>query len=333
MADDASAFLGLSPPAPPSASAFLGASPPAPSATDFLGPAQTPWSLATIQQHAGPGVISSAARSAARNAAVGGSPTSSHLTDQALDFVPHDGDTARAAKALAASGVPYDQIIDEGNHVHVGWGPKMRGQFLPRKSFADSAKDFLTNATQAVRDLPSDIATRAQGGAQEVMAGARQAAPGDGQAADPLNALGGYAHMAGGALSWLLSPVTGATDALVGAPLAKATANAPSGHVGPVPYDLRLPKQVVGDAVNSAAGFLLGTPEAAEAEIPAATRYRPFKPTPEEAAGAIDGTAREVTPSAQDFLGEAPKPEAPPTTFWPPSRRKPSSSTPPRCPT
>src|SRR5436190_1527661 len=133
----AEAFLGVAPTrsAPPSATAFL--STPAPAA-----PASSPWSLSLINQHAGPGQITSAQRSAATNARVGGSPTSSHLTGSAFDFVPQDPHTARAAKALAAAGIPYDQIIDEGDHVHIGWGPKLRNQFKPRGG-VQRAVDFL----------------------------------------------------------------------------------------------------------------------------------------------------------------------------------------------
>ena len=48
----------------------------------------------TLASVLGEGQISSAARSATKNtAAVGGSPTSSHLDAQAVDWIPKDGNT------------------------------------------------------------------------------------------------------------------------------------------------------------------------------------------------------------------------------------------------
>ena len=279
-------FLGVTttpaPAPPPSASDFLGP-PPAPKAADFLGaapaPAASPWSLATIQQHAGPGVISSTARSAARNAAVGGSPTSSHLTNQALDFVPHDGNTARAAQALAAAGVPYDQIIDEGDHVHVGWGPKMRNQMIPRKGFGQRALDFLGGVAGGISDnLVADTGGRRQAAQQTFMSGVHDLGQGYDPAEGPLDPLmrqaGGVAKMAGGAWSYLMSPISGALQDAAGRPLEKATGGV-------------LPKEMVGDYTDAMAGFV----------VPGAKGAAPV--------------AREAAPAAEDFLGVAPKATAP----------------------
>jgi len=77
--------------------------------------------------------ITSGARSAARNAAVGGSPTSEHIPGNgfAYDFIPPRGMSNQAAiQRIVQSGVPFDQVIDEGNHVHFGVGPQMRGQVM-----------------------------------------------------------------------------------------------------------------------------------------------------------------------------------------------------------
>lgn len=76
--------------------------------------------------------ITSSVRSPAHNAAVGGSPTSEHLAGNgnAWDMVVPGMSTAQLANQLRASGLPYDQIIDEGSHVHFGIGPRMRGQAL-----------------------------------------------------------------------------------------------------------------------------------------------------------------------------------------------------------
>lgn len=74
--------------------------------------------------------ITSGLRSAMHNAAVGGVPNSAHLTGQAFDFVPQGGDMKFAAAKLAQSGVPFDQVINEGNHIHVSFAPTNRRQVL-----------------------------------------------------------------------------------------------------------------------------------------------------------------------------------------------------------
>lgn len=78
--------------------------------------------------------VTSAGRSAGHNAAVGGAPTSEHLSGDAWDFKPEGMDNKAAAKKLAeqlrAEGVPFDQIEVTPNHVHVGFGPKMRGEII-----------------------------------------------------------------------------------------------------------------------------------------------------------------------------------------------------------
>lgn len=74
--------------------------------------------------------VTSGLRSAMHNAAVGGVPNSAHLTGQAFDFVPQGGDMKSAAAKLAQSGVPFDQVINEGNHIHVSFAPTNRRQVL-----------------------------------------------------------------------------------------------------------------------------------------------------------------------------------------------------------
>jgi hypothetical protein len=78
-------------------------------------------------------VITSAKRTPEENVKAGGSPTSEHLSGTAWDIRPPKGmSTADLANRLAASGVAFDQIIDEGDHVHFGLGPKMRNQILKK---------------------------------------------------------------------------------------------------------------------------------------------------------------------------------------------------------
>lgn len=87
----------------------------------------------TIQSILGiPVTITSAGRTPEKNAAVDGSKTSEHLTNNAWDFQPHGMSTREATLKLSQAGVPFDQIIDEGDHVHVGFGPKARGEVLEK---------------------------------------------------------------------------------------------------------------------------------------------------------------------------------------------------------
>jgi len=67
-----------------------------------------------------PLVISSGYRSSALNAAVGGSRNSAHLTGLAADFIVPGLTPSATAKAIAASGIEFDQLIYEGTWVHIG---------------------------------------------------------------------------------------------------------------------------------------------------------------------------------------------------------------------
>lgn len=67
-----------------------------------------------------PLVISSGYRSSALNAAVGGSRSSAHLTGLAADFIVPGITPSETAKAIAASGIEFDQLIYEGTWVHIG---------------------------------------------------------------------------------------------------------------------------------------------------------------------------------------------------------------------
>lgn len=80
-----------------------------------------------------PVTISSGFRTPQQNALVGGVPNSAHLTGQAYDFVPKGITTAQAAAKLAQSGIPFDQVIDEGDHVHISFAPTNRRQVIGQK--------------------------------------------------------------------------------------------------------------------------------------------------------------------------------------------------------
>lgn len=79
-----------------------------------------------------PITVNSGFRSAAVNKRVGGSPTSAHAQGFAVDFVcPAFGDPMAICRAIAASGIKFDQLIMEHNRwVHLSFDPRMRGQVL-----------------------------------------------------------------------------------------------------------------------------------------------------------------------------------------------------------
>lgn len=80
-----------------------------------------------------PVTLTSGLRSPQRNALVGGVPNSAHLTGQAYDFVPKGISTKDAADRLAKSGIPFDQIEDGGDHVHISFAPTNRRQVIASK--------------------------------------------------------------------------------------------------------------------------------------------------------------------------------------------------------
>lgn len=77
--------------------------------------------------------ITSERRSAAHNAAVGGSPTSDHVRGFAADFVPPAGMAPAAVEASLRKQGGFDQIIYEGDHVHYSDAPRGRGEVFGMK--------------------------------------------------------------------------------------------------------------------------------------------------------------------------------------------------------
>ena len=69
-----------------------------------------------------PILISSGYRCAELNAGIGGAKNSTHMSGLAVDFTaPKFGTVLQTAKAVAACGVPFDQVIFEfGRWVHLG---------------------------------------------------------------------------------------------------------------------------------------------------------------------------------------------------------------------
>ena len=79
-----------------------------------------------------PVIVSSGYRSPELNAAIGGSPTSSHMNGEAVDFTcPGFGTVREVFDAIRKSDIKFDQLIVEFGHwVHIGFGYKNRRQVL-----------------------------------------------------------------------------------------------------------------------------------------------------------------------------------------------------------
>ena len=75
--------------------------------------------------------INSGYRSPKLNRAVGGARLSAHMVGYAADFVcPEFGSPLKIVKALAATGIQFDKLIQEGTWVHISFAPEARRQLL-----------------------------------------------------------------------------------------------------------------------------------------------------------------------------------------------------------
>ena len=82
-----------------------------------------------------PIIVNSAYRSPAVNKAIGGVSTSAHCMGYAVDFIcPTYGTPLQVAKAIAASDLKFDQLIEEGTWVHISIDPRMRRQVLTMRN-------------------------------------------------------------------------------------------------------------------------------------------------------------------------------------------------------
>ena len=79
-----------------------------------------------------PLLIDSGYRSVALNKAVGGVPSSAHVTGYAADFVcPSFGAPMAIVHAIVYdSSIEFDQVIQEGTWVHISFAPGMRNEVL-----------------------------------------------------------------------------------------------------------------------------------------------------------------------------------------------------------
>jgi hypothetical protein len=77
--------------------------------------------------------VNSGYRSPEVNRAVGGARNSAHLSGHAVDFVCRRfGSPRTICKALAASTLVFDQLIEEGRWVHISFDPRNRSQVLTK---------------------------------------------------------------------------------------------------------------------------------------------------------------------------------------------------------
>src|SRR5882762_9887680 len=87
--------------------------------------------LEEVRRLVGPIHINSAFRSVRLNTAIGGSPTSAHLDGYAADLVsPGFGTPREVCQAIAGAGIPFDQLIEEGNWTHISVRPPLRQEIL-----------------------------------------------------------------------------------------------------------------------------------------------------------------------------------------------------------
>ena len=105
--------------------------------------------------------VTSEARSTEHNAAVGGVPDSLHLSGQAIDFVLPKGMTfAQVQQKLEDEGIKPTELLNEGNHVHLGWGQKSSAPGLSPVNYQTQASYVRANYAdelQKTRDWAESV--------------------------------------------------------------------------------------------------------------------------------------------------------------------------------
>jgi hypothetical protein len=95
--------------------------------------------------------INSLARTPAHNAAVGGVKNSMHLTGEAADLsVPKGVDRKQAVAALKQQG--FTEVLDEGDHIHVGWRGMHVTPFATAQSMIPATAGALQTGGVATND-------------------------------------------------------------------------------------------------------------------------------------------------------------------------------------
>jgi hypothetical protein len=75
--------------------------------------------------------INSWYRSPSLNRAVGGARNSSHMDGWAIDFTCSDfGTPEDVVKFIVRKDLPFDQLIQEGNWIHISFAPELRKQVM-----------------------------------------------------------------------------------------------------------------------------------------------------------------------------------------------------------
>ena len=78
-----------------------------------------------------PIIISSGYRSPELNKAIGGAKNSQHVKGEAVDFIcPGYGSPLKICKAIVASGIKFDQLINEAQWVHISFSDANRREVL-----------------------------------------------------------------------------------------------------------------------------------------------------------------------------------------------------------
>lgn len=81
-----------------------------------------------------PITVNSGYRCPAVNKAVGGADNSAHMQAYAVDFIcPSFGTPLDICRALEASRLGFDQVIEEGTWVHISIAPPLRRQILTKQ--------------------------------------------------------------------------------------------------------------------------------------------------------------------------------------------------------
>lgn len=92
--------------------------------------------LEPLRAHSGPIVVNSGYRSPAVNKAIGGSPSSQHMTGEAADIESPSGDNRKLAELIVKLKLPFDQMIlefgtdERPEWIHVSYSSRHRRQIL-----------------------------------------------------------------------------------------------------------------------------------------------------------------------------------------------------------
>lgn len=83
------------------------------------------------------------------NKAVGGSPNSAHMDGWAIDFTCSAfGEPDDIVRYISESDIKFDQLIAEGNWVHISFDPKMRQQTMTAH-FKNGVATYTNGVTNA----------------------------------------------------------------------------------------------------------------------------------------------------------------------------------------